>query len=200
MLHKRQNRISRIRKTPLLSRRLRRTLPIRSKRRYGKLYRRRHRKTVSRRYPHHRKRLPRRLVVVGGLPPTPVVVQHLNSRLSLDAREALRRHNLTTAYWLKRLRSAPGYIINFIENYHNVSGFQHVLWAYYGSRYGRKQVRMLLRVLRDLASRNGNLRSRLQFRRGMTIDEAGDPVRIALFRYSDRSYRVLPSGVIGAKP
>ena len=201
---------SRRRKMPLIRRSYRR--PIRRQRPKRKVRlshprRRKNRWKKSRpliyrlgRPPYYRPKLrphPKRIVVIrDSAPPPPIIIQRFNSRFSESARDALRSYNLYTRFWLNRLSDAPSQLINFIERYHHVSGFQHVVRIYFGNRYGKRQIRALLRLLRDLAVRDSRLYRRIKFRRGTSINEDGDVVRIALLHYRNRVYRVLPSGLI----
>ena len=156
----------------------------------------RHRRYLRNKYWHYdkRRRYPRRRRVIVVREPSPIIYRDVENRLSRSARDVLRYHSLYSARWRSRLLNAPSRLIRFIERYHRVPGFQHVLRAFYAGTYGRKQIFALLRLLRDLRLRDANFYNHIRFQRGAGIDHDGEPVRIALLRYRGRLYRVLPSG------
>ena len=145
------------------------------------------------RYSHKRRWYPRRRRIIVVREPSPVIISH-GPRLSRSAREALHSHDLYSSRWRSRLLNAPSRLIRFIEHYHRTPGFQHVLRAYYASQYGRKQIFALLRLLRDLHMHDPHFHDHIRFQRGGGIDRDGEPARIAILRYRNRLYRVLPSG------
>ena len=145
-----------------------------------------------RRRPYRYKTRPKRVVIIRDpAPPPPIIIQRSRRDFTESARDALERHNLSLHY-----ADTPKRIIRFIERYHHVSGFQHVVRTHLKSTYGKRQVRALLRLLGDLSSRDSRFIRRIVFRRSTTLDENDNPVPIAILHYRNRRYRVLPSGLI----
>jgi hypothetical protein len=108
------------------------------------------------------------------------------------AQRALRRVGLDTAHWRRRLRHAPPWLVRFINRFHRVPGFQHVVRATGGSRYQQHIARMLTRLAWRLQERHGDGPGAMRFEMASLVAPNGDPLRTVTLVHRGRHYQALP--------
>jgi hypothetical protein len=116
---------------------------------------------------------PRRTIVVrdgGGLPGS---FDYLPSNIVPRARHVLRKLGLSGATWANRLRRGGHRLVDFINRFYRVDGFDEVIRLYFDGAYQRRTAQMLMRLAHQLVEKNGPFPSNMRFYRTRAIGPDG---------------------------
>lgn len=75
------------------------------------------------------------------------------SGLTESARRSLWRSGLLSQGWVYRLRQAPESLIQFIRRFHNITGFEHTVKAFFGNTMQKRAALMSIKLIRSLVQR-----------------------------------------------
>lgn len=118
-------------------------------------------------------RRPPRTIVVwdgGGLPGS---FDYLPSNIVLRARRVLRDLGLSGALWANRLRRGGRRLVDFINRFYRVDGFDEVIRLYFDGVYQRRTAQMLMRLAHQLVEKNGPFSGSMRFYRTRGIGPDG---------------------------
>ena len=118
--------------------------------------------------------------------------ERLPSTFSAAAKASLKRHELDTSAWRARLRTARLPLRRFINRFHSVPGFHHVVRAAYGNARQRRLAKLAVRAASQLGKRAENRKDlRFEASTGLTLSGEVTP-GIDLVDALGGRYRLLP--------
>ncbi len=138
------------------------------------------------------------------LPATQVVVRTPASRtrsprplpgpqaIHTQARRALDRAGMLQGIWASRLAQASPDLVRFINRFHRVTGFQHVVQDRFGVPARQARARLAQRLAHRLANRDPNFARRMAFQRVLGMALGGHPLVTVDVLHRGRRHRLLP--------
>lgn len=94
--------------------------------------------------------------------------------------------------WPDRLANACRRLIRFINRFHRVSGFEHVVREYFTSKYHRAGIRLAMRFTRQLAKRLPDVERQVAFGRSIVFAPDGKPIGVVHIRSRGVRYQLMP--------
>lgn len=113
-------------------------------------------------------------------------------RFTPSARRSLRRAGLLRGVWSERLARVDRALVQFINRFYTVDGFDHVVRSYYEGPLPRARVLLLLRFTHQLADRRPDDIDRLRFELANAFAPDGSSIQVVVLRSGARRYYVLP--------
>jgi hypothetical protein len=86
--------------------------------------------------------------------------------------------------------SASQSLIRFINRFHRVAGFEHLLRDYFAGRYKRGGALMAMRFAQQLASRHPDFTRRLAFQRRLVFAPDGLPIEAVTITRDGTHYQI----------
>lgn len=114
-------------------------------------------------------------------------------RLTTEARRTLRQRGLLSGVWADRLAGADERLIRFLNRFHRVSGFEHLLRDHFAGPYQRAVARFAMRLAQLLASRHPGFARTMSFERVVGYASGGIPVYTVEITHDGIRYSLYPA-------
>ncbi len=151
---------------------------------------------VRRWVPRHRYRP--RVLWIRDLPTSQPIVRGTHSyspRLRIyhaAAQAALHQQGLLDGIWRDRLATGDHELVRFINRFHAVPGFHHLVRDYMASPYQRRAARLAMRLAHRLASRDTRYASSMRFARSLGLLPDGTTVPSITVVHQELHYLLQP--------
>ena len=120
-------------------------------------------------------------------------------RYSREAQRALWRTRLLRGVWIDRLAAADDELVRFVNRFHPVSGFHHVVRAWLGNRVQRAAARLAIRMANRLADQHTDFVRTMRFRRAITPTSDGIPIQTLAITRGNVHYLLHPWSRLNAR-
>ncbi len=94
--------------------------------------------------------------------------------------------------WASRLAQASPDLVRFINRFHRVAGFQHVVQDRFAGPTRRTRARLAQRLAHRLANRDPNFARSMAFQRVLGVALGGHPLATVDLLHRGRRYHLLP--------
>jgi hypothetical protein len=99
---------------------------------------------------------------------------------------------LLDPFWLNRLARAPGELVQFMRRFFNVSGFEIVVKAFFGSTLQRRAARMAIRLAQSMSYKVPGYTTRMLFSREVAYAPRGAVHLTLQVELDGRHHVILP--------
>jgi hypothetical protein len=105
----------------------------------------------------------------------------------------LRQRSLLSGVWADRLAGADERLIRFLNRFHRVSGFEHLLRDHFAGPYQRTVARLAMRLARVLAGRHPGFVRTMSFERVVGFAPGGIPIYTVEITHDGVRYSLYPA-------
>lgn len=113
-------------------------------------------------------------------------------RINRSAARALWKRGLWTAAWRSRLEQAPQGLVDFINQFYRVPGFELAAADYFGHRLQKGASVLAVKLSRRIAERSPGALEQLAFERSLGLATHNTPYLTILASLNNRHYHLLP--------